>query len=697
MKNRTLPVLATILIAFTITTHAFSQDIPSIEISGHSYWVNSVAFNPDGDTIASGSWDNTIRLWNTNNGTHISTLEGHRDSVNSVAFSPDGSKIVSGSSDRSIRLWDADSGTPISTITGHKDLVISVAFSPDGDTIASGSSDKTIRLWNANNGTHIRTITGHTYSVISVAFSPDRNTIASGSSDGTIRLWNANTGSHIRTITGHTDSVISVAFSPDGNTIASGSSDKTIRLWHTNTGNIIRTITGHTDRVYSVAFSPDGNTIVSGSSDNTMRLWNANTGTHIRTIEGHTNIVYSVAFSPDGKKIASGSSGSNLDENDITVRLWDVSTLFSYTVINITPDSVVCPAVGERINFNLGIVGGQDIRGYQFTVRYNSNRLKYDSHLQGEYLPGENVFIGPTFVTPEHNIPISDVNSDGTVDIADLIWVNQGYTRHHSTPAQVTFSATSPDGVGTGDGTLATITFEVLQRRSSTLIVSGMLSNSSGELLPIIVKYVNIIKPPWDVNGDGMVNILDLSFVAANIGQNDVTQADINGDGVVDIQDLVTVASGIDASAAAPAAYSKTLKLFTAADIQKWIYEAQQLNLTDPTIQRGIHLLQQLLASFTPKATALLPNYPNPFNPETWIPYQLATPADVSIAIYASDGKLVRTLTLGHKPVGIYQDKSNAAHWDGKNDLGEPVASAVYFYTLKAGDFTATRKMLIRK
>ena len=135
----------------------------------------------------------------------------------------------------------------------------------------------------------------------------------------------------------------------------------------------------------------------------------------------------------------------------------------------------------------------------------------------------------------------------------------------------------------------------------------------------------------------------------------------------------------------------------TRAAMEAWLREAQQMDLADPTFQRGIAVLEKLLVAFTPKQTALLPNYPNPFNPETWIPYQLAAPAEVSIAIYAADGKLVRMLNLGHQPVGIYESRSSAACWDGRNQFGEPVASSVYFYTLKADDFTATRKMLIRK
>ena len=119
--------------------------------------------------------------------------------------------------------------------------------------------------------------------------------------------------------------------------------------------------------------------------------------------------------------------------------------------------------------------------------------------------------------------------------------------------------------------------------------------------------------------------------------------------------------------------------------------------LKDTSFQRGILALKHLLAALTPKETTLLPNYPNPFNPETWIPYQLAEPADVSISIYTADGKLVQTLALGHQPMGIYESRSRAAYWDGKNEISESVASGVYFYTLTAGDFTATRKMLILK
>ena len=131
--------------------------------------------------------------------------------------------------------------------------------------------------------------------------------------------------------------------------------------------------------------------------------------------------------------------------------------------------------------------------------------------------------------------------------------------------------------------------------------------------------------------------------------------------------------------------------------IQTWIAQAQVEDDGSAAFQQGIANLQQLLASLLPERTALLANYPNPFNPETWIPYQLAESAEVTLTICAANATVVRTLVLGQVPAGIYQTRSRAAYWDGKNEVGESVASGVYFYTLTAGDFTATRKMLIRK
>ena len=215
---------------------------------------------------------------------------------------------------------------------------------------------------------------------------------------------------------------------------------------------------------------------------------------------------------------------------------------------------------------------------------------------------------------------------------------------------------------------------------------------------------------PEDVNRDGIVNILDLVLVGSNFHNPDLEaltslniHPDANDDGTVDVRDLVLVASKIG-TAAAPA-LSKTLvetSNLTAEYLTQWIALAKQLDLQEPHLQNGIVVLEHLLVLLStvetlPKATALLQNYPNPFNPETWIPYQLAKPAEVTISIYSANGQLVRTLELGQLSAGVYQHRSEAVYWDGRNKFGESVASGVYFYTLTADDFTTTGKMIIRK
>ena len=201
-----------------------------------------------------------------------------------------------------------------------------------------------------------------------------------------------------------------------------------------------------------------------------------------------------------------------------------------------------------------------------------------------------------------------------------------------------------------------------------------------------------------DVNGDGIVDVEDLVSVARQFGKTGPNAADVNGDGVVNVDDLILVAAVLDAgAAAAPALYSDALEGLAVADVQLWLSQAKMRDVTDPSVQRGILFLEQLLTALIPKETALLPNYPNPFNPETWIPYQLSKSAAVTLTIYDIQGRVVRALDLAHRRAGMYQTRSRAAYWDGKNDFGEQVASGVYFYTLSAGEFSASRKMLIRK
>ena len=206
--------------------------------------------------------------------------------------------------------------------------------------------------------------------------------------------------------------------------------------------------------------------------------------------------------------------------------------------------------------------------------------------------------------------------------------------------------------------------------------------------------------PAWDVNEDGITDATDVILVTAAVGQEQLQnpRLDVNGDGVVDGKDIALVAEHLGEGDAPAAPSHPALPLgFTLDRVEHTLSILHTADDGTLTFKRGIENLERLLSLFIPERTALLHNYPNPFNPETWIPYALAEPGDVRLTIYGIDGQVVRTLSLGCQAAGVYQSRSRAAYWDGRNSIGEPVASGVYFYTLTAGDFTATRKMLIRK
>jgi WD40 repeat protein len=298
---------------------------------GHSNGVTSVAFSPDGKTLASGSEDKTIEIWKLDAGKRWYTLTGHSDWVTCVAFSPDGATLASGGRDKTIHIWDLNKGKWWYALTGHSDRVSAVAFSPNGQVLATGSRDKTVLLWNLNKGRRMSALTGHAEGVEAVAFSPGGEFLASASRDKTLRLWDWPAGKSICTLADHGDWVRSTVFatppSPplvrggvgEGSLIlATGSRDGTAKLWRVDAqgrGSLLRSFRDNSGDVLCVAFSPDGRVLATGSRDGTIYLWDAEGGGLLEILAGHAGEVLSVTFSADGGSLASGGG-------DRTVKIW---------------------------------------------------------------------------------------------------------------------------------------------------------------------------------------------------------------------------------------------------------------------------------------------------------------------------------------------------------------------------------------
>ena len=243
----------------------------------HRAEVRCLAFSPDGQSVASGSRDGSIKLWNVRTGQVVDTIDGQSGTVWSIAFSPDGSTLASGGLDHSVRLWETATRRLLVTLRGHTGPVHGLAFSPDGRMLASaGSFDSTVKIWNVAYGRQHAVLTGHADAVVCVAFSPDGKTLASAGYGGTIRLWDfaASPPTQSDSFHAHSGTIRSVTFSPDGKTLASSGEDRSVKLWQIGSNRLKTTLEDHSAAVNSVTFSPDGRTLATASLDGSVKLWN---------------------------------------------------------------------------------------------------------------------------------------------------------------------------------------------------------------------------------------------------------------------------------------------------------------------------------------------------------------------------------------------------------------------------------------
>ena len=677
----------------------------SVAILEHKDGVRKVAFSPDGTTLASMNWgnDSTVRLWDTVTWQPKIILKGHNSPVSSIAFSPDGSTLATGGGwrDGMVRLWEVDTGQLIVTLGGHADFINSVAFSPDGTTLASASWDNTVWLRDTATWRPRIILKEYTSAVTSIAFRSDDRTLATGGGwqDGMVRLWDIETGRRKAVFGGHANSISTIVFRPDSSTIATVGHDDTdegrIRLWNTDTGQLETTIAGHTSSILSAAFSPDGTTLAtaggwpgnsssSGEQDVAIRLWDADTGRLKATLMGATHGVRAVAFSPDGKILAAGIRDRN-------IQLWDVAErqLIATLRADRNPvNSVAFSPDGKTLASGSGH-GNWSTEG--LVQLWNVPTRELIATLTGDGNPVNSIAFSPDGRTLASGH--GDWETEGLVQLWNVPTreLTATFTGHTDAVSSVAFSS---------DG---------------TTLASG--SEDGTVLLWDLAPPMDT--PPqisiYDLNQDGVVNLIDLGTVGELFGQKgEELSGDVNGDGVVNIFDLVAVSAHLNDAAilAAPAARSGYRPFFptptrvpiTSETIQKWIATAHTADDGSLTFQRGIANLKRLRLTVgnadprsPPVETALFPNYPNPFNPETWIPYRLAEDTDVTLTIYDINGAPVRRFDLGYQPAGHYTNRAKAAYWDGRNADGEQVASGVYFYSLIAGDYSATRQMLILK
>ena len=367
-------------------------------------------------------------------------------------------------------------------------------------------------------------------------------------------------------------------------------------------------------------------------------------------------------------------------------------------------------AVGDTFTYRIEIKNVADLSAWQMDIRFNPRILEVVTVTPGDFLASDGYL-------PHFSWSIIQTAAVGVGEIT----AHQARIGQEDQPPHELID--SPLGVN-GSGELLTISFRVLAFAEESLGLHNVqLSNSveprNSNPRNDRISYHTVINPvvvtrefpPEDVNRDGKVNVQDLVMVAGSIGQIGFiySRADVNDDGVVSVLDLVAVYRSPvwgqnvqpravrNANSSVGTAPAASVGNITPETIQGWIGLAHIADDGSLIFKRGIANLEGLLRARVPTETKLLRNYPNPFNPETWIPYQLAKSAEIKLTIYSVDGAPVRTLALGHQSAGLYQSRSRAAYWDGRNELGTQVTSGLYFYKFTADDFSATGKMVVAK
>ena len=697
---------------------ATRQNIATLK--GHTGPVTSVAFSSDGSTLATtGLWDRTVKLWNIATLVNFVTL-GHGNPVRSVAFSSDDTTLASGTEAGTVELWDTsmlmgvrlEATAEIDIPDPNLRAAIAEAIGlPPNTPILRGHlqalTDLEARNANISNltglegATSLRTLDLRGNSVSD--FSPltdltnlrslflvdnnisDISTMSGLNSLARLNLGNNNI-SDISAVAGLTNLA---SLNLQNNNISdisalAGLTNLTLLYLSGNNISDISAVSGLTNLPLLDLWYNNISDISAVSGLTKLRWLNlgGNSVSDISAVSGLTNL-----------------TGLNLVNNNVS----DISVvvrLTQLTWLNLSNNAI--SDVSPLLGLNLTGIWWDRTAG----LYLEGNPLSYPSI--NTHIPAMQAkWVEVKFDNRAHPalLKISGDNQKGAA-FAPLSQPFLVEAQDENGFALVGISVMF--AVTRGDGTLGvtSTTTDANGRAQSTLILGPNLGANTVEVSAAGIEspatfyaIADSELPPMraDVNHDGLVNVLDLIVIASSLGQSGQHDGDVNGDRVVSILDLVLAAGVFEETAAAPSAQPQVPETLTAVEVHGWLTNARSLEPKDPIMKRGFAVLEQLLVSLTPKETELLANYPNPFNPETWIPYRLAEDAFVTLTIYDGSGRVVRTLNVGHRIAAVYENRSKAIYWNGRNGLGEQVASGVYFYHLSAGDYSATRKMLILK
>ncbi len=714
-------------------------------VNGVRWVVQAVAFSPDGLLLATAG--EHVKIWSVRTMEEMFTLP-HGKHVWTVAFSRNGRYLASGEGDGDgpgrVRVWNLETQTLVVTLDADPKLVYSVVFSPDNQTLASAGWRGQIRLWNVSDW-QLRGTFNRVGTIRSLDFTPDSKTLGGGGF-GVLGLWSSESGRVIVSLAEQIDAgeVMATAFSNDGVRLASGGDDGNVRLQNIKTHLQAAKQDEQRAMVRFIYFVPKDrvprrdmavkiDTMIRdnqrffaeqmesyGYGGKTFTFETDATGKAlVRQVSGRLNDEH---YHEDVWRKVEGEIG-HPDERHVDLVVLDSSQhidrrwcgvggfvwsgggralVGSLCFLDLAPD------VPFRIAHELGHAFGleHDFRSEHYIMSYGYEPPLVLSKCAASWLDMHPMFnddqtgfnepvrieMLKSLANPPHGIILS-FKLDDADGLHHSMLLGPSFRNNDQAPEFPKLYACH-----TLNGESKTIAFVIPELPAWTgreVMIRVIDARGNFRQETFSAEPVHIFN--GDVNGDGVVNVLDLVSVGASLGQTGKNPADVNGDGVVSIRDLVLVAGAFRNIPAAPGLNPQTRAFLTAAEVKSWLSQAHRMELGAPESLRGIFVLEQLLAVLTPQETVLLPNYPNPFNPETWIPFELATTSQVWITIYDARGAIVRRLDLGQKQAGYYGAKARAAYWDGRNGSGEGVASGLYFYTLTADNFIATGKMLIGK